>query len=435
MRPAETRTFIAGGNLDVPDVSPRSWATNWPLHLVVAGTTLLGLVAGPGPVPTLLVLLWLVVYAAAHWAVVLRGLLGAGAVSGILLGAIALALLAFSHQGIHLFAAFMLMWVLLSSYRTGLVATLLLATGMTLVLLPDGLDRGPAGVAVVLAVGLGSALFSILMASWIWQTELLSHERRELAEQLAATVARLEDTRTELLALEHRRGADEEASRFAAEIHDTLAQSFTSITMLSQAARQTDAAGRADAVPSALLAQIEEVSREGLAQARALIARTQPPLDLAAGLDRLAADLEERTGVRTRVDASGWSPVATRAEVVLLRTLQEALRNIERHAEAATVRIHLTREDAVALLEVADDGIGVDTGLPTAGYGLVGMRSRLEAEGGALHLRSSRGGGTTLRASLPVAPEDGPSGGTGHQGDGAAAMPSVPGHPEVPRAR
>src|SRR5699024_981343 len=121
--------------------------------------------------------------------------------------------------------------------------------------------------------------------------------------------------------------------------------SFTSITMLSQAARHTSGSdgaggvGGTDSTPVPLLAQIEEISREGLAESRALIARTQAPLDLGAALDRLAADLEQRTGVRTTVDSSGWSSVATRTEVVLLRTLQEALRNIERHAGAGSVRI------------------------------------------------------------------------------------------------
>lgn len=414
MTQAERRTLIAGGNLCTLDGVPRSWATNWPLHLIVAGTALLGLVISPGPLMALLVALWLAAYAGTHWAVVLRSLPGAGAAGTIVLGGIAVAMLGVSSAGLHLFAAFMLMWVLHSTYRAGLAATLLLAGGVVLVLLPRGLESGAAGVAVVLATGLGSALFSVLMATWIWQIETLSHERRELAEELADSVQSLERTRSELLVLEHQRGVDEEAGRLAAEIHDTLAQSFTSITMLSQAARHTrgsDGAGgvsgaggvngTADA-PMPLLAQIEEISREGLAESRALIARTQAPLDLGAALDRLAADLEQRTGVRCTVDSSGWSSVATRTEVVLLRTLQEALRNIERHAGAGSVRIRLTREEGDALLEVSDDGAGFDVDLPTAGYGLVGTRSRLEAEGGTLHLVSSRGAGTTLRAVLPV---------------------------------
>ena len=414
MTQAERRTLIAGGNLCTLDGVPRSWATNWPLHLIVAGTALLGLVISPGPLMALLVSLWLAAYAATHWAVVLRSLPGAGAVSTIVLGGIAVAMLGVSSVGLHLFAAFMLMWVLHSTYRAGLVATLLLAGGVVLVLLPRGFESGAAGVAVVLATGLGSALFSVLMATWIWQIETLSHERRELAEELADSVQSLERTRSELLVLEHQRGVDEEAGRLSAEIHDTLAQSFTSITMLSQAARHTSGSGGTggvggnggvggtDGTPVPLLAQIEEISREGLAESRALIARTQAPLDLGAALDRLAADLEQRTGVRTTVDSSGWSSVATRTEVVLLRTLQEALRNIERHAGAGSVRIRLTREGEDALLQVSDDGAGFDVDLPTAGYGLVGTRSRLEAEGGALHLVSSRGAGTTLRSVLPV---------------------------------
>ncbi|MGO3289726.1 sensor histidine kinase [Brachybacterium sp.] len=408
MTQAERRTLIAGGNLCTLDGVPRSWATNWPLHLIVAGTALLGLVISPGPLTALLVSFWLAAYAATHWAVVLRSLPGAGVVGTIVLGGIAVALLGVSNVGLHLFAAFMLMWVLHSTYRAGLAATLLLAGGVVLVRLPRGLESGSAGVAVALATGLGSALFSVLMATWIWQIETLSHERRELAEKLADSVRSLERTRSALLVLEHQRGVDEEAGRLAAEIHDTLAQSFTSITMLSQAARHTsgsdgpDGVGGTDSTPVPLLAQIEEISREGLAESRALIARTQAPLDLGAALDRLAADLEQRTGVRTTVDSSGWSSVATRTEVVLLRTLQEALRNIERHAGAGSVRIRLTREEGDALLEVSDDGAGFDVDLPTAGYGLVGTRSRLEAEGGVLHLVSSRGAGTTLWAVLPV---------------------------------
>lgn len=407
--PAETRTLIAGGNLALCDGPRRTWATNWPLHLIVAGTSLLGLLIAPSTAMALLVLAWLAAYAAAHWSVVMRNLPGAGIASTLVLGVLAVAMLGFSGNGLHLFAAFMLMWVLMSTYRAGLAATALLAAGVILVLLPRGLEEGATGLAVVVGTGLGSALFSVLMASWVWQIETLSHERRALAEELAESMETLERARTELLALEHQRGADEEAARLAAEIHDTLAQSFTSITMLSQAARQATAAGRSSELPAPLLTQIEEVSRDGLAQSRALIARSQEPLDLAAALDRLAADLERRTDVRTAVDATSWTSVATRTEVVLLRTVQEALRNIEQHADAANVRIRLSHAGDEAALEVADDGVGFDVELPTAGYGLVGMRSRLDAEGGALRVDSSRGEGTTLRASLPAEVEEAPA--------------------------
>ncbi len=394
--PADARTMVAGGNLE--DDSERRWATNWPLHLLVTGTALATVAISPDLPTALLAGGWVAGYAAAHWARVMRMLPGAGPVSVVLLSALALGLLHAADQGLHMFAAYMLVWVLLPSFRGGLIATLLLAAGMVAMLLLSGEGSGPTAQILVLATGAGSALFSIVISSWIWRSERLSYERQELAEDLAATVRALEATRAELSAADRARGAQEEATRFAAEIHDTLAQSFTSITMLAQAAHRS--------APSAapLLAQIETVARGGLAEARALIARSQQPLDLAASLDRLAADLTQRTGVRAVVEAGGWSPVTTRTEVVLLRTVQEALRNVERHARASEVRILLDRTETEALLEVIDDGDGFDPDLPTAGFGLTGMRARIETEGGRLQLDSRRGAGTALRAVLPSTP-------------------------------
>lgn len=403
MMPAETRTLVGGGHLHHVDLASRSWATNWPLHLLVTVTGLLGLVISPSPATGGLVALLIAAYLGAHWAVVMRALPGAGPVSVAVLGALALLLFQVSDQGLHLFAAFMLVWVLLPTFRAGVVGTVLLAGGMVLVLLPDVLDAGLTGIAVALATGAGSGLFSLLMASWIWRAERLSVERQELAEELTATIRTLEETRAELLEVEHRRGAQEEAVRLAAEIHDTLAQSFTSITMLTQAARQ--AARPAEQGPTRLLDQIEELSRDGLAEARALISRSQQPLDLAASIDRLAADVRERTGIATVSDTSGWAPLSTRTEVVLLRTLQEALRNTERHADASSVQVRLARAGEGAVLEVTDDGRGFDPSLPTAGFGLTGMRSRLEAEGGSLEIDSADGHGTAVRAALPGTPD------------------------------
>lgn len=432
MTPADSPLLVAGGNLEALDRAERSWLTNWPLLVVVAGTAALGLVISPGLLHAALAGLWIVTYLGAHWAVVMRGLPGAGPLSVLLLSVQALLLLWVSDQGLHMFAAFMLVWVLLATFRAGLVGTLALGAGLVLVLLPEATASGSAAVMVALATGAGSALFSIMMSSLVWRSEQLSHERRELAEELAATVRTLEGTRTELLALEHRRGAQEEAARLSAEIHDTLAQSFTSITMLTQAARQARQDPGAS-VSTPLLDQIEQLSRDGLAEARGLISRSQQPLDLAASIDRLAADLTERTGLRAEVEAAGWEPLSTRGEVVLLRTLQEALRNVERHAEASAVRIRLAREGERAVLEVVDDGRGFDPSLPTAGYGLMGMRSRLEAESGTLTAEAAHDRGTALRAELPAAPDVPLEPGLSSTNDAPAAS-AVPAAPSVQTA-
>lgn len=397
--PATRPWLITGGSVPLAGDVQRSWLTNWPVHLAVLGTAALGVGMSPGPLAVALALAWVLVYLAGHWAHVMRQLPGAGEVTVVASSGLALALMAVSGQGVHLFAAFPLVWMFLVTFRRGLVGTLVLAAAMVGVLIATSEDPSVAEALAYSAFGAAIVLFSTFMAAWVWRVETLSHQHRELAERLQQTVSDLEATRAELARSEHARGAEEERARIAADIHDTLAQSFTSITMLAQAARQTASQ------PSSLLDQIEEVSRNGLGEARGLIAGSQASLDLAASIERLCSDLAERTGISVTSCTSGWTAAPTRTEVVLLRTAQEALRNVERHAQAGRVGVRLALQHGEARLEVTDDGAGFDPALPTAGFGLAGMRSRLESEGGSLQITTSRGAGTTLTALLPPHPD------------------------------
>lgn len=410
---AERPLVLAGGNVPLSEDGERTWRTNWPVHLAITATAALSIVMSPGLSTVVLASGWVLAYLLGHWTYIVLQLPGAGPAAVVLSSSFALALLEVSDAGIHLFAAFPLIWLFLPTSRRGVIATALFAAALVVVMLWGTEDPTAGEVLTVSAVGVGVGLFSIIMAAWIWRIETLGHQHRLLAEELRSTVADLEHTRSELATSEHRRGAEEERSRIAADIHDTLAQSFTSITMLTQAARQS--APQA----TALLGQIEEVSRDGLAEARGLIARSQPPLDLAASIERLSADLATRTGLSVTTDTGGWFAAPTRTEVVLLRTAQEALRNVERHAGATSVTVHLTRQGRRTLLTVADDGAGFDPSLPTAGYGLMGMRSRLETEGGQLQITTGRAAGTILEAMLPPEPAD-------------AAEPAEPAAPAEP---
>jgi signal transduction histidine kinase len=90
-------------------------------------------------------------------------------------------------------------------------------------------------------------------------------------------------------------------------------------------------------------------------------------------------------------------------EVVLLRATQEALSNVRKHAAAKAVRVSLTFPPdgpASAVLEVSDDGRGFDP-LQATGYGLRGMRSRVEQVGGTLEIASGAGAGTSVRVLVP----------------------------------
>jgi signal transduction histidine kinase len=91
---------------------------------------------------------------------------------------------------------------------------------------------------------------------------------------------------------------------------------------------------------------------------------------------------------------------------VVYRLVQEAITNIKKYARAQRVRVDLGTVAGQVCVSVQDDGVGFDpTAAPRSAYGLVGMRFRVEAEGGTLVLVSAPGQGTRLAVTLP---ESGP---------------------------
>jgi signal transduction histidine kinase len=89
-------------------------------------------------------------------------------------------------------------------------------------------------------------------------------------------------------------------------------------------------------------------------------------------------------------------------ELVIYRVVQEAITNISKYAKAGHVWVNLAAVDGQIEVSVRDDGTGFDPAVEQgSAYGLVGMRFRVEAEGGTLTLRSSPGQGTTVQVRLP----------------------------------
>lgn len=101
------------------------------------------------------------------------------------------------------------------------------------------------------------------------------------------------------------------------------------------------------------------------------------------------------------VRAQDVGALPTAIEVVLLRTAQEALANIAKHAVARRISVDLSATDEIVRLQVADDGAGFDPAVSTDGYGLAGMRRRAEDIGGTLAIDSRCGTGTTVTLEVP----------------------------------
>lgn len=251
-------------------------------------------------------------------------------------------------------------------------------------------DNGPQ-----MAVAL---LFSVLLGVWISRVIEQSIDRAGLIEQL-------ESARTELNEAEHARGVMAERERMAREIHDTIAQGFTSIVMLAQAA--SAGMGRDPARAARQLADIEEVARENLAEARALVAAFSPVglenSTLPDAVRRLTQRFAAETGVDLSLEiAEAASRLSRDQEVVLLRAVQESLTNVRRHAGARHVQVRLLVSDAGARVEVGDDGVGFAVDEAGGGFGLAGMRGRVADVGGEMDISSSPGAGTRVTVLVPV---------------------------------
>ena len=89
-------------------------------------------------------------------------------------------------------------------------------------------------------------------------------------------------------------------------------------------------------------------------------------------------------------------------ESTIYRLVQESLTNAIKHADATRARVAIEERDEAVLVRVEDNGRGFDAGAVSRGFGLAGMRERVELAGGELAIESRDGGGTLVRASLPA---------------------------------
>jgi signal transduction histidine kinase len=280
--------------------------------------------------------------------------------------------------------------------RWAYAGTVVLALGSVLVSVA-GTDGSPAAWVIFGLIGLLTVAGATLEGRWIHRIITQSAERRALIEELEAT-------RSELGVAERAAGQLEERQRLAAEIHDTLAQGFTSIVMLLEAVA-------ADLPPDTgpdvrrRLDLASATARENLEEARRLVAGLDPvPLDgstLVDAVRRLATSFGAETDVRAAVEVRGRAddlPAAT--DVTVLRAAQEALANVRRHASATEVTLTLTFEGSHVVLDVVDDGIGFDREA-APGHGLRGIHRRVEQVGGEVSIDSRPGAGTHVRVSVP----------------------------------
>ena len=329
-------------------------------------------------------------------------------------------------------------WRLLGAAAIGLLA----ATSQAY-----GINKDTLGGVIIYLIIIAVNVAVALAYTWSrWTTERALGELSESNRRLEASLADNAGLQHQLLTQAREAGVLDERQRMAREIHDTLAQGLTGIITQLQAAEQAadDPAGWGRHFEAATA-----LARESLSEARrsveALRSESLETGRLSEALAEAAGRWSALHGIPAQVTTTGTArPMPPEAEFALLRTAQEALANVAKHACATRVGVTLSYMEQDVALDVRDDGRGFDpaqlcteaaqaatnghlpvahvsgvTGLvglsvseslrhPSAektvgGFGLVSMRQRVESLAGTLQVESEPGFGTGISACIPVA--------------------------------
>jgi signal transduction histidine kinase len=207
---------------------------------------------------------------------------------------------------------------------------------------------------------------------------------------------------------EARRALNEERLQIARELHDVVAHTLSVIAVQAGVANHVatehpDEASRA-------LSSIEETSRGALQEMRSMLGflredgtpRSPSALPGLTDLDGLVAR-GAAAGIRVNLVIDGERPALSPGlDRAAYRVIQEAVTNVIKHAATTNCRVGVTYGSDAVSIEVVDDGVGTDTGLASAGHGIIGMRERVIMYGGEFTAEARPAGGFRVNARFPL---------------------------------
>jgi two-component system sensor histidine kinase UhpB len=295
--------------------------------------------------------------------------------------------------------------------RVGLLAILVVSVS-TLTLVTIGLTRGlrPLGNLAAALSRIGGGDYSARIgADGPTEIALLGRHFDRMAEQLQAMQKHTRALTAQLLDVQQRERLD-----IARDLHDELGPCLLAANLDVSALIRLNQGDRRDAVEECARGLGGVMDRmQGLV--RRMIGRlhleSAEPFDLGAAVADLTGFWRERCPEIAWAVApwEAWPELTAQQTVPLHRILQEAVSNAVRHSGARNIAIDCLREPDAVILRVSDDGAGIGDRAGT-GFGLSGMRQRIEGLGGTLDIASQAGHGTAITARLPLttaAPQDG----------------------------
>ncbi len=197
--------------------------------------------------------------------------------------------------------------------------------------------------------------------------------------------------------------SERERSRWARELHDETLQQLAGLKMLLRGAQRR---GDLDEAIGQAVTQIDS----SIAELRRLITDLRPAvlddLGLAPAVESLLERVEQTAGLVAHLDCDLGDErerLPAALEDGAYRIVQEALTNVVKHAGASRVDIRLIRAGGTLQISVRDNGRGLDPARPDSGFGLIGMRERVDLLDGTLSVTPAEPAGTVVHAQLPVA--------------------------------
>lgn len=208
---------------------------------------------------------------------------------------------------------------------------------------------------------------------------------------------------------------EDERRRISRELHDGLGQNLTALKhRLSMIGEEPAGEEPARVHLLEAIALCERTLQDTRRLSRLLRPQILDDLGLEAALNWLARSIGESGRIDIQVQYAAPAQLDADLTTLVFRTVQEALTNVLRHAEAANALVRVVRRNSSLIVVVWDDGRGCEAGAALAAAsegrsgGLSGIRERVELGGGELRFDSTPGAGTRLRITVPLQPMDSP---------------------------
>jgi signal transduction histidine kinase len=195
---------------------------------------------------------------------------------------------------------------------------------------------------------------------------------------------------------------DEERRKIERNLHDGAQQQLVALQVQLRLMEQQ--VGKNTDMELQLVQRLQEAAGAALEDLRDLARGIYPPLLADQGLVAALEAQTRRSPVQVEVESDGVGRYPREVEAALYFCALEALNNVAKYAEAASVQISLSEEDGMLQFRIRDDGRGFDTSAAAFGTGLQGMADRVDAIGGTLEISSEAGHGTTVTGTILTTP-------------------------------